>query len=242
MRQKRTWILLAVVLLLTAIIVPTSYADVTTSAPAAETMRTLEITGTGRVSYTYDTAQLTLGVTELADSPSVAFKAMTEKITKVVASASAKGITDANLKTGTLSLYQETEWKDGVQTIRGYRATNTVTIKVKDLTQVASIMETAVSAGANQVQGVTFTLADPSALEGQAIDAAIDNARAQADRAVKKLGTSVKGVQKVTVMNQSGPIGPMYMKDMAMSTGSSPAVYSGSGEYSVSVSIVYEIQ
>jgi uncharacterized protein YggE len=242
MRQKRTWVLLAVVLLLTAIIVPTSYAEVTTPAPAAQTIKTMEITGTGRVSYSYDTAQVTLGVSELADSPSAAFKAMTEKITKVVASASAKGIMDANLKTGNLSLYQETEWKDGVQTIRGYRATNTVTIKVKDLTQVASIMEMAVTAGANQVQGVTFSLADPSVLEGQAIDAAIDNARAQADRAAKKLGTSVKGVQKVTVMNQSGPIGPMYMKGMDYSTGSSPAVYSGSGEYNVSVAIVYEIQ
>jgi uncharacterized protein YggE len=103
-------------------------------------------------------------------------------------------------------------------------------------------METAVTAGANQVQGVSFSLSDPSVLEGQATDAAIDNARAQADRAAKRLGTSVKGVQKVTVMNQSGPIVPMYAKDMAYSTGSSPAVYSGSGEYSVAVSIVYEIQ
>lgn len=243
MRQKRTWILLAVVLLLTAIFVPTSYADVTAPAAAAQTVKTLEITGTGRISYSYDTAQLTLGVSEIADSPSTAFKAMSEKITKVVASAQAKGIASANLKTGNLSLYPEYDWsKDGAQTLRGYRATNTVTIKVTDLTQVASIMEAAVNSGANQVQGVSFSLSDQGALQGKALDAAIDDARAQADRIAKKLGTSVKGVQKVSVMNQSGPIGPVFYAAERSASAGSPAIFGGSGEYTVSVSIVYELQ
>ncbi|HLO03560.1 MAG TPA: SIMPL domain-containing protein [Symbiobacteriaceae bacterium] len=244
MRQKRTWILLAVVLLLTAIFVPTSYAEGTAST-VSQTVKTLEITGTGRISYTYDTAEITLGASELADSPTAAFKAMSEKINKVVAAMKAKGITEADLKTGYLNLNQEYDWKDGAQTLRGYRATNTLTIKVKDLNQVPAIMEAAVNAGANQVQGVNFSLANPGALEGQATDAAIDNARAQADRAAKRLGLTVAGVQKVQVFNQSGPTPPIIyrseMKSAAMADGGA-AVYGGNGEYTASVSIVFELK
>ncbi|HLO03559.1 MAG TPA: SIMPL domain-containing protein [Symbiobacteriaceae bacterium] len=239
--RKRTWILLAVVLLLTAIFVPNSYAEGTAPA-ASQTVKTLEITGTGRIAYSYDTAQITLGVSEVADSPTGAFKAMSEKINKVVSSTKAKGIAESSLKTGTLNLFQEYDWKDGVQTLRGYRATNTVTIKVKDLAQVPAIMEAAVSAGANQVQGVNFSLSDPGALEGQALDAAIDNAKAQAERVAKRLGTSVRGVQKVQVLGSSGPIISYGMTSKAEAPMAAPSVYGGQGDYSVSVSIVFELQ
>lgn len=240
--RKRAWILLSVVLLLTAIFVPNTYAEGAAPAAAAQTVKTLEITGTGRISYTFDTAEITLGVSEMADSPTAAFKAMSEKINKVVATAQTKGINQAGLKTGNLSLYQEYDWKDGVQTLRGYRATNTVTIKVKELSQVPAIMEAAVNAGANMVQGVQFSLSDPAALQGQAIDAAIDDARAQADRVTKRLGTSVRGVQKVTVLGNSGPIVTYGMANRAESAAMAPSVYGGQGDYSVSVSIVFELQ
>lgn len=240
--RKRAWILLTVVLLLTAIFVPNSYAEGTAPAAASQTVKTLEITGTGRISYTYDTAEITLGVSEIADSPTAAFKAMSAKINSVTSSAQTKGINQAALKTGNLSLYQEYDWKDGVQTVRGYRATNTVTIKVKDLSRVPELMEAAINAGANMVEGVRFSLADPGALEGQALDAAIDNARAQADRVAKRLGTSVRGVQKVQVLGNSGPIYTYGLAVRAESSAMAPSVYGGQGDYSVSVSIVFELQ
>jgi uncharacterized protein YggE len=241
MLKKRAWILLAVVLLLTAVFVPSSFAE--TGAPtASQTVKTLEITGTGRVAYSYDTAEITLGVSEMADSPTAAFKAMSEKINKVVATTKAKGIAEANLRTGYLSLNPEYDWKEGVQTLRGYRATNTVTVKVKDLAQVPAIMEAAIAAGANQVQGVNFSLSNQSTIEGQALEAAIDDARAKADRAAKKLGTSVRGVQKVQVMGNSGPIYGYGMAVKAEAMGGAPSVYGGQGEFAVSVSIVFELQ
>lgn len=239
--RKRTWILLTVVLLLTAIFVPSTYAAETASTAAAQTVKTLEITGTGKISYSYDSAEITLGVSELADSPTAAFKAMSEKITKVVATAQAKGIQEKGLRTGNLSLYQEYDWKDGVQTMRGYRATNTVTIKVSDLSQVPAIMEAAVNAGANMVQGVEFTLSDPEGLQGRAMDAAIDNAKAQAERVAKRLGTTVRGVQKVQVLGNYGPMVTYGMNVKAEMAAGAPPVYGGQGDYSVSVSIVFEL-
>jgi uncharacterized protein YggE len=244
MRQKRTWILLAVVLLLTAFFVPNSYAEGTTTT-SSQTAKTLELSGTGRIAYSFDTAEITLGVNELADTPTGAFAAMTAKINQVISATKAKGIAESNLKTGYLSLYPEYNWNNGVQTPNGFRATNTVTIKVKDLNQVAAIMEAAVGAGANQVQGVTFSLSNPDALQGQAIDAAIDNARTQADRIAKKLGTSVKSVQKVQVVSQSAPTPIPYHSEMAKSVNAgaagAPTVYGGQGDYTVSVFIVYEL-
>jgi uncharacterized protein YggE len=117
---------------------------------------------------------------------------------------------------------------------------------VKDLNRVPAIMEAAVAAGANQVQGVSFKLADPGALEGQAIDAAIANARAQADRAAQKLGLKVVGVQKVQVHPSAGPVMPRpyaaEMSKVALDSAARPAVFGGDGEYTASVSIVFELQ
>lgn len=240
--RKRTWILLTVVLLLTAIFIPTSYAAETASTAAAQTVKTLEITGMGRISYAFDTAEITLGVSEIADSPTAAFQAMSEKINAVVATAQKKGIQEKGLRTGNLSLYQEYDWKDGVQSMRGYRATNTVTIKVTDLSQVPVIMEAAVNAGANMVQGVEFTLSDPEGLQGRAIDAAIDDAKAKAERVAKQLGTKVLGVQKVQVMGNSGPIVSFGMGVKSEAPMAAPAVYGGQGDYTVSVMIVFELQ
>lgn len=235
MKLKRSWILLAAVLLLTAIFAPATYAE----GVAAAAAKTIEITGTGRVAYSYDQAEITLGVSELADSPTAAFKAMSEKINKVVAAAKAKGIAEADLKTGYLNLHQEYDWKDGTQILRGYRANNTLTIKVKDLARVPEVMEAAVEAGANTVQGVNFSLSKPEALQEKATDAAIESARAQADRAAKRLGLSVIGVQKVYLMGQGAPMPIPYAK-MAMDQAGG-GIFAGQGEYAVSVNVVYEI-
>jgi uncharacterized protein YggE len=243
MRLKRTWLLLAVVLLLTALFIPTTYAEGTMPAM---TTKTLEIMGTGRITYTYDMAEITLGVTQLADSPTAAFNQMNEAMNKVVGNVKAKGIAEADLKTGYLSLGPEYDWKDGTQTLRGYRASNTIVIKVKDLTKIASVMEAAVNAGANQVQGVQFGLSSADALQGTALEAAIDDAKARAERAAKKLGTSIAGVQKVQINDQSGPIRPYpvpYMaKDMAVGSTAAAAVFSGNGEYIVTVGITFELR
>jgi uncharacterized protein YggE len=245
MRLKRIWILLAVVLLLTAVIVPSSYAEGTTTT-ASQSVKTLEVSGTGRIAYSFDTAEVTLGVSELADTPTGAFSAMSAKINQVISATKAKGIPESNLKTGYLSLYPEYNYnKDGVQTTNGFRATNTVTIKVKEITLVPAIMEAAIAAGANQVQGVTFSLSNPDALQGQAIDAAVDNARTQADRIAKKLGTSVKSVQKVQLVSQSAPTPIPYQgqttKSASADRAGAPAVYGGQGDYTASVFIIYEL-
>ena len=63
----------------------------------------------------------------------------------------------------------------------GYQVSNQVNVHVRDLSVLASVIDDSVAAGANSVSGISFDLADRSAAENQARQAAVHDARARAD-------------------------------------------------------------
>ncbi len=216
----------------------------------AQPQRTLDVTGRGTLVVKYDTAEITVGVTELKEASGAAFAAMSTSMDRVVAALKAKGVKETDLKTGTLSLNAEYDWKDGQQLLRGFRATNTLVITTKNLDKVAELVQVAVEAGANQLQGVRFKVEDTDALLNQALDAAADDARAKADRVAARLGTKVSGVYRITVID--GDRGPIiydayraeagYATKAMAAAAPAPAVYAGNSEYTATVSVTFELQ
>lgn len=215
--------------------------------PAPE-HRTLDVTGTGKLTVKYDTAEITLGVTELKETANAAYEAMGGSMASVANTLKATGVKEDEIKTGFFSLNPEYDWKDGVQTLRGFRATNTVIITTQRLDKVADLVQAAVNAGSNQIQGIRFTVKDTDAVLNQALDLAVEDARAKADRVAGKLGAKVIGVMRVSI--QDGGRGPiMYDNAMAGAPGAyakaaaAPApVFSGTTDYTATVSVTFEIQ
>jgi uncharacterized protein len=215
----------------------------------APIQRTLDVSGTGTLTVKYDTAEITLGVSELKPASGEAFAAMSTSMDKVVNALKAKGVKDLDLKTGTLQLNAEYDWtKEGQQQLRGFRATNTLHIRTKQLDKVADLVQVAVEAGANQLQGVRFLVEDTDKLLNDALDLAVDDAKAKAERVASRLGTKVVGVYRISV--NDGGRGPVmydayraeagYAKPMA----AAPAapVFSGTSEYTATVSVTFELQ
>jgi len=123
----------------------------------APIQRTLDVSGQGRLTIKYDTAEITLGFSAVKETATEAFSAMGTAMDKVSAAMKAKAVKEEEIKTGTLNLTAEYEWnKDGVRTLKGYRAINTVTITTSNLNKVAELIQTAVESGANEIQGVRF--------------------------------------------------------------------------------------
>lgn len=213
--------------------------------PSAETKRTLDVTGQATVVVKYDTATLSFGVSEIHPTAVEAYQAMGNQMNAVVKALKAQGIKEEQLKTGTLSLQPEYEWlKEEGQKLKGFRATNTLAVETRQLDQVAALMQTAVEAGANQVNGVSFSVKNNESLVEDALDLAVDNAKEKAERVAKRLGTAVAGVYSVQVHDRnSGPIRyESANKMMAMDGASSAPVFQGDGELSVSISVTFELR
>jgi uncharacterized protein YggE len=213
--------------------------------PSAEAKRTLDVIGQATMVVKYDTATLSFGVSELHPTAVEAYQAMGKQMNAVVEALKSKGIKEEQLKTGTLSLQPEYEWlKEDGQKLRGFRATNSLSVETQELDQVAELMQIAVEAGANQVNGVSFSVKNKERLVQSALDLAVDNAKEKAERVAKRLGTQVAGVYSVQVHDQSGsPVRyEMARKTMAADSASSAPVFQGDGELSVSISVTFELR
>lgn len=244
MRRYRNWLvgLLLGAAMLTAFMFHPRATLAETPEPGS-----LDVTGHGVMKVKYDQATINLGVTQLRETPTAAFNAMSEDMNKVAAALKAMGITEDQLKTGVLSLDAQYDWvQNEGQKLRGYRATNSITVTTQDLDKVATLIQTAVSNGANQLNGLSFSVKDTDALQNQALDLAVDDAKAKADRVAKRLGAVVAGPRRVTIQDAGRPItyAPTAYAGAMKADAALPApVFSGGTmEYSVTVSVTFDLR
>ena len=218
-----------------------SFANTETAAAA----RTLEVTGRGLVMTKHDTATISLGFNSVQENAVSAFNTMAGSMNDVAVALKQMGIKDEQIMTGTLSLQPEYEWlKEGGQVLKGYRAINTVSITTQELNRIAEIIQVAIGAGANQLNGISFAVKDGDELIEQAIDMAVDDAKAKADRVAKRLGTEVVGVVRVSIQDEGRS---MVKSESVGRADAGPAammapVYSGTGEVRATVSFTFELK
>jgi len=216
-----------------------------TESPGSAAVRTIDVVGRGTITVKPDTAIITFGVTSLAASPTDSYKEVGRILTKVTNALNGVSIKDEELATSGLHMGAEYEWLEkGGQSLKGYRTTTTLTITTKQMSSVAAIIETAVNAGANQLQGVRFTVKDIGGLIEQATNLAADDATAKASQVANRMGSSVVRVMKITVMDNGGYNTPQpYYPEMARGMASdSVQVFSGESAVTVSIAASFEIQ
>lgn len=210
---------------------------------------TITVTGEGKVTAVPDIAQLNFGVTTGVQTTA---KAASDKIAtdmnKVLAAVKALGIDDKDIKTQSFYLQPTYDYTDGRQRLRGYEATQSLDVKVRDLDKVGDVLTAATDNGANQANGVNFTIDKPESKKDEARTQAIADAKTKAEELAKQLGQSLGDVQS---FNESGngyypPV--MYMaKSEAYGMGGgadSAAVPMPAGEQdiTVNVTITYELR
>jgi len=175
-------------------------AGLAVAAPAyAETDQPpalISVTGEAHVSVPPDLAQIDAGVTSEAKTAREASDANNAAMGKVLLALKGAGIDEKDFQTSRLSLQAENSIpKQGApSTIIGYRASNRVTIRLRDVTKVAGVIDTLVSAGANDIGGINFMVSRASKLLDDAREQAIADHEARLhhidDRA---LGLAVAG-------------------------------------------------
>src|ERR1700732_2913897 len=143
----------------------------------------ISVTGEAKISAPPDLAQIDGGVTSEAKTAREASEANNAAMGKVLLALKGTGIDEKDFQTSRLSLQPQSapNRTSGPPVIVGYRASNRVTIRLHDVTKVASVIDTLVGAGANDIGGINFMVSQASKLLDEAREQAIADARRKAE-------------------------------------------------------------
>jgi uncharacterized protein YggE len=203
----------------------------------------ITVSGQGDMKIAPDQATVTFGIQTQGKTAQEAMDAASQKMQAVVDKLKGLKIPENVIQTRNVSVspqYAQRPPDNTAPQIVGYQANNTVDVRIDDITRTGEIVDAAVTAGANQVQGIRFSLKDDSAIRGQAVEAAVKSARTDADALAKALGVQLKGVQTVSI--DSAPNTTTVDRSVAASPSAlAAAVQPGELTYSVRVSVTYAI-
>lgn len=201
-------------------------------------------TGEGRVSTPPDMAIVTVGVQSSAPTVAQAQDDLNKRMNDISTALKSLGIDEADIQTTNYSIQPTYDYTSPNQQITGYTASSNVEIKVRDLDNVNTVIDTATSQGANMVGGLQFDVSDKSTAEQEARQKAVDiakqNAQAAADAAGFTLGRIVNYSEQIG--GNQPPI--MYAREVAgdMKQLSEPTqVEAGTQEIIVTVYLSYEL-
>lgn len=168
--------------------------------------------GEGKVYVTPDVAVLTLGIEAQEDSVAVARDEAATAMEAVIAAVKSRGIADKDIQTQYFNISQVTRW-DGdknTEVVSGYRVTNTVTVKVREIEKAGDVIDDVVVAGGDltRIQGINFTVDEPRPYYEQAREKAFEYAAAKAKQLADKAGVKLGDVFYIT--ENSGSYGISY--------------------------------
>lgn len=214
------------------------------AAQTAPAVPTLTAFGNGSASATPDIAVVTLGVVSEAALAKDALDANASNMADVIKAITGAGVAEKDIATSGLfvdPIYSDASHSpDGSSKITGYRVTNQLTIRVRDLAASGPLLDKVISAGANRVNGISFEIGKADTLRDAAIRAAIADARAKAELMADAAGVKLGALQSVNANENGGQ--PVFRAAMAMKdAGAVPQVMGGTQEIGANATLVYEI-
>jgi uncharacterized protein YggE len=161
-------------------------------------MTGISVSGQGKASGVPDLATVTLGVEAVRDTVQAAREDAAAGMNQIIALLRDRGIEERDIQTSSFNIYPRYD-RDG-QTITGFHVSNQVTVKIRDLNTVGSIIDEVVAAGGNltRFQGVSFSIEDPKPLEEQARAAAVADLTAKANQLADLTGVELGNLVSIS--------------------------------------------
>jgi hypothetical protein len=212
------------------------------AAPAlAETAPpAISVTGEANVSVPPDLALVDGGVTSEAKTAREATDANNTAMGKVLLALKIAGIDEKDVQTSRLSLQpQSAPNRAGPNAIVGYRTSNRVTIKVRNVSNVAAVIDTLVGAGANEIGGIQFMVSQASKLLDEARDKAVADARRKAEIYARAAGVTLGAPLSIS---EQGNAPPMPYRRMSAGLQTAAPVAQGEETLSVTVNVSWAIK
>jgi uncharacterized protein YggE len=205
--------------------------------------RTMTVTGTGMVTLTPDIAYVYIGVHTQDTSATTAMDQNNQQAQAVIDTIKGFGVEDKDIQTTNFSIYPQPVYDNNNNQVGvTYVVDDTVYVTVRDLGKLGDLLDATVQSGANTINSISFDVADKADALSQARQAAVENARKQADELAAATGVTIGDVQTVSYYD-STPSPIQYAGARAAdSMAASVPVQSGSMQVTTTVTIVYEIK
>lgn len=225
---------------------------------------TISFSGHGEVTAKPDIANIYFTISKDAATVKAAQEAVAVIEKKALDVLSSKGVAEKDIKTADASFYPKTEYRQAVcpkmpmmdggiadpyycppgkQVTVGYTASESITVKVRNIDDASVIMQALGTTGVSNLNGPNYAIDKEDALKAEARKKAIDDARTKAEDLAEDLGVSLG---KISSFSEGGNFYSMYAtKDSMMASGAAPEAASlpkGENTISSDVTITYEIR
>ena len=204
-------------------------------------IRTLAMTGHGEFRAVPDMAQLTAGVTSNAATAAQALAANSSRMKSVFSALEKLGVPEKNIQT--TGFFVSPQYTNGENNnprrLTGYQVSNTVSVRLEDVGKLGAALDALVTAGANQMNGISFAIQNTAPLLETARIQAIADARARAETYAKAAGVSLGAIVSISEGAAETPR-PMYRME-AVFAAPPPPVAAGEQSVTADVSLVWEI-
>lgn len=214
----------------------------------------ITVTGIATASVEPNLLLVTFGVETQEKTAKQALTINSESMNAIVSALDSVGITDEDLSTSQLNIYPVYEsYRDDDdryhQELVGYKVTNTLNVKTEQLDSAADIIDSAVSAGANRVDSISFTLSPETQMEikDALLEQAVINAKTKAERALAPLDHQIIGVKSISLSEFGiSPQSPVYrdfayMDSAEMGLAKSTPIFSSEQDVQTTANVVFLI-
>jgi len=217
--------------------------------------RQVHVTGMAKVTVPPDIAEVWVGVNTSKPTALEASTANNAAMTDLIEAIKKRGVAARDIRTSSVSISPQyshpTDAVPGlppemtVPKVVGYEVSNVVQITTRDLPRIGELLDSALHAGSNQLQGVYFRIENREAVLATLRTRAFDDAKAKAEVYAKQSGMTLGPVTQISEaepgwLGSPGGPGPM-MAPAPVAPGSSMPVNPGEHEVSLSVAVSYEL-
>jgi uncharacterized protein YggE len=201
----------------------------------------IETTGESSVGAKPDFAVISIGVQSAGRAAQAALADNSKATQTVIDAVKGAGVEAKDIQTSDFSIWPRMSTLAKNETeppaILGYTVANRVTVTTRDIGRLGDLLDKAVAAGANSINGVQFGVTDASQLLDQARKAAFADARRKAEIYATEAGVKLGALAE---LDETGAATPVYQRHMAMEAASAP-IAPGENKLTVSVHARFEI-
>lgn len=200
----------------------------------------IEVTGQAQILVEPDLALIRLGVREEAKTAGEATSAMTAALAAILAELRGTGLAERDIATGSLRLDPLYDQGSSLRApgVTGFAAEIILTVTVRDLETLGPTLDAVIAAGANQVQGISFDIANRRAALDAARAAAVEDGLRKARLYADAAGVVLGDLTRLTEGYQSGGPQPVMMEARGFADAGIPA---GDLSISAEVSMVWAL-
>ncbi|QDZ08738.1 SIMPL domain-containing protein [Sphingomonas panacisoli] len=200
----------------------------------------LDVSATGKTTRVPDIATIRAGVVTQSATAAQALADNAKRMTGVLAALKAAGVQPRDIATSNVSLQPQYRYENNQPpAITGYQASNTVSVRFRDIAKSGSILDALVAQGANQIDGPNLSLDQPDAALDEARVDAVKRARARAELYAKAAGLTVVRIVSISEGGEvAGPQPPvLYMARAKAQASADTTIAPGETDVTASVSV-----